>query len=162
LAGAGFCYGFFGDKDKKAERSYREFLEAGKDQGHRPELVGGGLIRSMGGWSQVLTLRKQGLKSELSGKRPLFHEHSSLEDNRFPTMILLDLNMPRKDGRQTLKEIKSNPRLLNIPIVIFTTSKEEKDKCFVMKAGADLFITKPSNYEEWVQIMASLAERWLS
>lgn len=157
-----FVLGFFGDKDKKAERSYREFLEAGKDQGRRPELVGGGLIRSMGGWSQVLTLRKQGLKSELSGKRPLFHEHSSLEDNRFPTMILLDLNMPRKDGRQTLKEIKSNPRLLNIPIVIFTTSKEEKDKCFVMKAGADLFITKPSNYEEWVQIMASLAERWLS
>jgi CheY-like chemotaxis protein len=89
-------------------------------------------------------------------------EHSSLEDNRFPSMILLDLNMPRKDGRQTIKEIKSNPRLLNIPIVIFTTSKEEKDKCIVMKAGADLFITKPSSYEEWVQIMESLAERWLS
>jgi putative transposase len=56
-----FVLGFFGDKGKRAERSYREFLKAGKDQGHRPELVGGGLIRSMGGWSQVLTLRKQGL-----------------------------------------------------------------------------------------------------
>jgi putative transposase len=55
-----FVLGFFGSKGKKAARAYREFLEAGKDLGQRPELVGGGLIRSMGGWSCVLSLRKKG------------------------------------------------------------------------------------------------------
>jgi REP element-mobilizing transposase RayT len=52
--------GFFGAKEIGAVKAYREFMEAGKDQGHKPELVGGGLIRSMGGWSRVLTLRRQG------------------------------------------------------------------------------------------------------
>jgi putative transposase len=55
-----FVLGFFGSKEKRAVRAYREFVEAGKDLGPRPELVGGGLIRSMGGWSRVLSLRQQG------------------------------------------------------------------------------------------------------
>ena len=55
-----FVLGFFGGKEKKAIKAYREFLEAGKDLGPRPELVGGGLIRSLGGWSAVLSLRQQG------------------------------------------------------------------------------------------------------
>lgn len=55
-----FVLGFFGTKGRKAVRAYREFVEAGKDVGQRPELVGGGLIRSMGGWSKVLSLRQTG------------------------------------------------------------------------------------------------------
>jgi hypothetical protein len=55
-----FVLGFLGQKEKKATRVYREFMEAGKDQGRRPELVGGGLVRSMGGWSRVLSLRRKG------------------------------------------------------------------------------------------------------
>jgi REP-associated tyrosine transposase len=55
-----FVLGFFGAKEKDAVKAYRKFMDAGKGQGRRPELVGGGLIRSMGGWSRVLTLRKQG------------------------------------------------------------------------------------------------------
>jgi hypothetical protein len=55
-----FVLGFFGSKGKKAIRAYREFIEAGKGLDQRSELVGGGLIRSMGGWSQVLSLRKKG------------------------------------------------------------------------------------------------------
>ena len=55
-----FVLGFFGGKEKKAIKAYREFMEAGKDLGPRPELVGGGLIRSLGGWSAVLSLRQQG------------------------------------------------------------------------------------------------------
>jgi REP element-mobilizing transposase RayT len=57
-----FVLGFFGSKEKKAIEAYREFMEAGKDLGPRPELVGGGLIRSLGGWSAVLSLRQQGEK----------------------------------------------------------------------------------------------------
>jgi REP element-mobilizing transposase RayT len=55
-----FVLGFFGSKERKAVRYFREFMEAGKGLGQRPELVGGGLIRSMGGWSCVLSLRKKG------------------------------------------------------------------------------------------------------
>jgi REP element-mobilizing transposase RayT len=55
-----FVLGFFGQESKSNNRAYREFMEAGKELGRRPELVGGGLIRSMGGWSRVLSLRQQG------------------------------------------------------------------------------------------------------
>jgi CheY-like chemotaxis protein len=89
-------------------------------------------------------------------------EHSKSELlNGLPNLILLDLNMPRKDGRQALREIKAEPILGNIPIVILTNSKEEKDISFSMEAGAELFITKPANFDEWVKIMKSLTERWL-
>jgi putative transposase len=65
-----FVLGFFGSKEGKAVRAYREFVETGKGQGQRPELVGGGLIRSMGGWSKVLTLRRKG-ESEAYDERIL-------------------------------------------------------------------------------------------
>jgi CheY-like chemotaxis protein len=78
-----------------------------------------------------------------------------------PALILLDLNMPQKDGRQTLKEIKAIPRLQNIPIVVFTTSREEKDMDFSNKMGANSFITKPVLFDDWVKIMRSLADQWL-
>lgn len=58
----GYVLGQFGQREKDAIRSYRRFMEAGKSQGRRSELVGGGLIRSLGGWSQVLSLRGQGEK----------------------------------------------------------------------------------------------------
>lgn len=80
---------------------------------------------------------------------------------RLPDLILLDLNMPRKDGRTALVEIKSEPALQRIPIVILTTSEEQKDIAFTMKAGAESFITKPASFDEWVDIMKSLARSWL-
>jgi len=61
---------------------------------------------------------------------------------KFPDLILLDLNMPRKDGREVLVEIKSDPTFQKIPIVILTTSEDERDKTFSMEAGADTFFTK--------------------
>ena len=83
-------------------------------------------------------------------------------DRRLPDLILLDLNMPRKDGRKALLEIKSEPALHHIPIIILTTSREEKDIAFTMQAGAESFITKPATFNEWVQIMKGLAESLLS
>ncbi|RJR38421.1 MAG: response regulator [Desulfobacteraceae bacterium] len=73
-----------------------------------------------------------------------------------PAVILLDLNMPRKDGRETLKEIKSIPHLRSIPVVVLTTSREEKDKDSSRGLGADSFITKPATFGEWTRIMKSL------
>ena len=90
-----------------------------------------------------------GLMEYLSGSSPL------------PALILLDLNMPRKDGRKTLKELKSTPAFQDIPVVVFTTSREEKDKNYSRKMGANSFITKPANFKDWVGIMKSLADIWL-
>ena len=88
-------------------------------------------------------------------------ERARSDTGTLPSLILLDLNMPRKDGREALVEIKAEPALQHIPIVILTTSKEQKDIAFSMKAGAKSFITKPATFEEWVEIMKSLAEEWL-
>ncbi len=83
------------------------------------------------------------------------------ETVELPNLILLDLNMPRKDGREALLEIKGDPALKSIPIVILTTSQEERDIAFSMKAGAESFVTKPTTFEDWVEIMKSLARSWL-
>jgi CheY-like chemotaxis protein len=79
-------------------------------------------------------------------------------DVPLPALILLDLNMPLKDGRQALREIKSIPELRNIPIVVLTTSREEKDILYTREMGADSFITKPALFSEWVGIMKLLTE----
>ncbi len=89
-------------------------------------------------------------------------EHSRSEANRLPDLILLDLNMPGKDGREAHIEIKSDPDLQHIPIVILTTSEEPEDADLTLKAGAELFITKPATFSEWVEMMKSLAEHWIN
>ena len=71
-----------------------------------------------------------------------------------PHLILLDLNMPRLDGRKALVEIKSDSALKDIPVVILTTSRQEKDVKLCLDAGACDFKTKPVEIEEWVEIIA--------
>ena len=87
-------------------------------------------------------------------------EHLTFEIS-LPSLILLDLNMPGKDGRQVLREIKSNQTLKHIPIIVFTTSQEEKDMAFSKEMGADFFFTKPSQFDEWVHIMKQLIQKFL-
>jgi CheY-like chemotaxis protein len=77
-----------------------------------------------------------------------------------PDLILLDLNMPRKDGREALREIKSDPALRSIPVVIFTTSKEERDISFCYDAGASAFITKPGPFVDLIQALDALSLFW--
>ena len=77
-----------------------------------------------------------------------------------PTLILLDLNMPRKDGREALKEIKTDPNLRSIPVVILTTSKAEEDILKTYDLGASSFITKPVDFQSMVHIMKTLGEYW--
>ncbi|MEJ6078098.1 response regulator [Vibrio sp. 1-Bac 57] len=78
-----------------------------------------------------------------------------------PDLILLDLNMPRKDGREALKEIKENPNLKGIPVVILTTSKQEEDKIKGYNLGAASYITKPVNFEGLVELMKVLGKYWI-
>jgi CheY-like chemotaxis protein len=118
-------------------------------------------------WLATEAFAESGAKADfscvLNGIELMNHlaEHSRSEARRLPDLILLDLNMPQKDGREALIEIKAEPALQHIPIIILTTSKEEKDIAFSMKAGAKSFITKPATFDEWVGVMKSLAERWL-
>ncbi len=88
-------------------------------------------------------------------------EHSRSEAKRLPDLILLDLNMPRKNGWQALIEIKAESALQHIPIVILTSSQERADVDSTLKAGAKSFITKPATFDEWVEMMRSLADSWL-
>lgn len=77
-----------------------------------------------------------------------------------PSLILLDLNMPRKDGREALKEIKADPDLRQIPIVVLTTSKAEEDILRTYDLGVSSFIAKPVVFESMVQIMKMLGTYW--
>jgi CheY-like chemotaxis protein len=77
-----------------------------------------------------------------------------------PAIILLDLNMPKKDGREALAEIKANPVFRSIPIVILTTSKEEEDIIRSYNIGANSYITKPVTFEALVDVLKSLKKYW--
>jgi CheY-like chemotaxis protein len=68
--------------------------------------------------------------------------------------------MPRKDGRETLKEIKADPALRQIPVVVLTTSKAEEDICRTYELGVNSFITKPVTFEGLVEIMKTLSMYW--
>ncbi|MCM3873934.1 MAG: response regulator [Pyrinomonadaceae bacterium] len=77
-----------------------------------------------------------------------------------PGLILLDLNMPRKDGREALREIKSDPNLRQIPVVVLTTSKAEEDIMRSYDSGASSFISKPVTFEGLVDVMKVLGRYW--
>lgn len=77
-----------------------------------------------------------------------------------PGMILLDLNMPRKDGREALGEIKSHPELRRIPVIVLTTSKAEEDVIRSYNLGVNCFITKPVTFNSLVEVTRMLGKYW--
>ncbi len=78
-----------------------------------------------------------------------------------PGLILLDLNMPKKDGREALQEIKADPALKNIRIVVLTTSKAEEDIYRTYNLSAASYITKPVTFEGLVEVVRTLGKYWL-
>jgi CheY-like chemotaxis protein len=87
-------------------------------------------------------------------------KYRNLVESPRPGLILLDLNMPRKDGREALKEIKADASLRQIPIVILTTSKAEEDIYRTYDLGANSFITKPVMFESLVKVMKDIGTYW--
>lgn len=77
-----------------------------------------------------------------------------------PGMILLDLNMPKKDGREALAEIKSDSKFKQIPVIVLTTSKAEEDIFKTYNLGVNSFITKPVSFDSLVQITRELGRYW--
>ena len=78
-----------------------------------------------------------------------------------PGLILLDLNMPKKDGRQALREIKDDPNLRNIRIVVMTTSKAEEDILRTYDLGASSYVTKPVTFTALVDVIKTMGKYWL-
>jgi CheY-like chemotaxis protein len=90
----------------------------------------------------------------LKGKYP------SRVEAPLPSLILLDLNMPRKDGREALKEIEAHPELRKIPVVVLTTSEAKEDICQCYRIGANSYITKPVSFDGLVKALEALGRYW--
>lgn len=88
-------------------------------------------------------------------------KYAQLKGQALPGLILLDLNMPRKDGREALAEIRQDPLLRHIPVVILTTSQQEDDIIRCYHLGANSYITKPVSFEGLVDVMRMLEMYWL-
>ncbi|MCE5267723.1 MAG: response regulator [Planctomycetaceae bacterium] len=79
-----------------------------------------------------------------------------------PDLILLDLNLPRKDGREVLKEVKDDPLLRRIPVVILTTSRSEEDVLRAYDLHANCYITKPVDFSRFLEVVKSIEDFWLT
>ena len=90
------------------------------------------------------------------------HRRGKHADAVRPDLILLDLNLPRKDGREVLAEIKADPSLMRIPVVVLTTSSAEQDIFKSYKLHANCYITKPVDLDQFVQVVKSIDDFWLT
>ncbi|HWV99039.1 MAG TPA: response regulator [Candidatus Acidoferrum sp.] len=87
-------------------------------------------------------------------------DYAQAADAPRPGLILLDLNMPLKDGREALREIKADPDLRRIPVVVLTTSKADTDVGAIYELGANSFISKPFQFDALVSVMKVLGQYW--
>lgn len=109
------------------------------------------------GNNSVLRVAKDGIEAmEFLGKKG---RHANAAK---PDLIILDLNLPRKDGREALAEIKTDPDLKRIPVVIFSTSNAEPDIVATYNLGANCYIVKPMELKEYFQTIRSAESFWLT
>ncbi|HZQ45425.1 MAG TPA: response regulator [Verrucomicrobiae bacterium] len=88
------------------------------------------------------------------------NKFTQLANTPRPGLIILDLNMPKKDGREALREIRANPELRKIPVVVFTTSTADSDIARVYDLGANSFISKPVAFNSLVGVMKAIGQYW--
>jgi CheY-like chemotaxis protein len=89
-------------------------------------------------------------------------QQGAYENAPRPDLILLDLNLPRKDGREVLAEIKSDEKLRRIPVVVLTTSEAEQDILRAYDLNCNCFITKPVDLEQFIRVVESIDNFWLN
>ena len=90
------------------------------------------------------------------------HKIAPYEDAVRPDIMLLDLNLPRKDGREVLATIKADPLLKTIPVVILTTSQAEEDVLRAYNLCANCYVTKPVDFDQFMRIVQTIEEFWLT
>jgi CheY-like chemotaxis protein len=89
-------------------------------------------------------------------------QEGKYRDARRPDLVLLDLNLPRMDGREVLREVKSDERLKTIPIVVLTTSAAEQDVARSYGLHANSYVTKPVDLDEFIAVIRSIEDFWLT
>jgi two-component system, chemotaxis family, response regulator Rcp1 len=104
-----------------------------------------------------LTVARDGLEAT-----EILHQRNGHANARRPDLILLDLNLPKMDGRQVLQEIKSDPKLMRIPVVVLTTSEAESDILSTYGSHANCYITKPVDMDRFIEIVKRLEEFWFT
>lgn len=95
------------------------------------------------------------------GQEALDHLRANAGRNR-PGLVLLDLNLPGKDGHDVLREIRADPNLRSIPVVVLTSSSEDRDINSAYSLGANAYVTKPSDLDGWLQVISTINDFWLS
>jgi len=90
------------------------------------------------------------------------HQEGRYADEPRPDLILLDLNLPKKDGREVLTEIKADPALRHIPVVVLTTSTAEQDVLRTYDLHANCYINKPVDFEQFIEVVKSVGDFWFS
>jgi CheY-like chemotaxis protein len=90
------------------------------------------------------------------------HREGEYRDAVRPDLILLDLNLPRKDGREVLQDLKQDPALRTIPVVVLTTSRSEQDVLRSYELQANCYITKPVDLEQFITVVKSIEDFWLT
>ena len=88
-------------------------------------------------------------------------EYANMAGEPYPGIILLDLNMPKKDGREALREMKADAELKRIPVVVLSTSRAEEDIIRTYGLGVSSFITKPVTFEGLVDVVRALSDYWI-
>ena len=96
------------------------------------------------------------------GALAFLHREGEHADAPRPDLILLDLNLPKKNGREVLSEIKSDPELMRIPVVILTTSRAEGDILKAYDLNANCYITKPVDLDQFIKVVKSIEDFWLT
>ncbi len=90
------------------------------------------------------------------------HKRGKYAGESRPDLILLDLNLPKKDGREVLSEIKADPELKTIPVIVLTTSDADQDVCKAYDSGVNSYITKPVDLEQFIKVFRSIEDFWLT
>ncbi|MET8849249.1 response regulator [Amycolatopsis sp. NPDC004625] len=90
------------------------------------------------------------------------HREGPFRDSPRPGLILLDLNLPRKDGRELLGEIKQDPALRTIPVVVLTTSEADEDILRSYELHANAYVTKPVDFEKFVEVVRKIDDFWVT
>lgn len=115
--------------------------------------------------SEVLSKSKRNFRVHVvdDGAQALsyLYRRGKYEHAVYPDLVVLDLNLPSKDGREVLSNIKSDPALAKTPVVIFTTSQANSDITRSYELGANCYLTKPGNLADFIAVVQSMADFWL-
>ena len=106
--------------------------------------------------------RKDGIQFVHDGQELMNFLSDKKNETELPDLILMDLNMPRKDGREALREIKNNPLFSQIPVIVMSTSRSEDDISGTYQLGVNSYIVKPSNFQSLVSSIKNLCSFWLT